>query len=147
MDLLRLRPATDASIGAAGCTLTTGVWPVGSVNTSDSYFLFGCPKNVTWGLLARNTDKGLQIGPVFMQDSHSVIHMMIKSANLAEVFVPYHNGANRISDLQFCTSQLCTRAVDANDLGANSLLTTIGAGPSSLGYPTAVAAIRERGIA
>src|SRR5690349_8871088 len=88
MEILRMpRVTTNASVSAGGCTMSTGVWPINSTNSSESYFLFGCP-SITWGLLARNTDKGLQVGPVFMQDPKGTIHMILKSANLAELFVP-----------------------------------------------------------
>ena len=127
-------------ISSGGCTATATQVPSGA------RLAFTCPETA-WRLNVRNTNKGLQVQRAeFRRKPGDPFMYILAEANIAEIFVPYHDGdpTHRLYDHHFCNSQLCTQEVTAQDIaGANAELITLAAWTK----PTAVMEIRDRGLA
>lgn len=128
------------TISSGGCTVTSVPGSLGQQLT------FTCPET-TWRVYVRNTDKGLQIRRAELRRKpNDPFIRVIYEANIAEIFVPYHDGSwqTRLSDNQFCTGPLCIRPMTAADIsGAAAELITM---PGDV-EPTAAVEIRDRGLA
>jgi Cu2+-containing amine oxidase len=128
------------SITSGGCTVAVLPAP-GSANLT-----FTCPETA-WRMNVRNTNKGLQVQRAeFRRKPGDPFMRILATANIAEIFVPYHDGLwqHRLYDLQFCTSIVCTQEVTAQDIaGAAAELITMGGWTK----PTAAVEIRDRGVA
>jgi primary-amine oxidase len=142
-----LDPPTIKAISAGGCTATSFMW---FTTGYDVWLFFDCP-DTRWWVLARNTDRGLEVGPAVvrrMPPSGPWISVL-KSAHVAEIFTPYHTGGavpagvdDRPSDMQSGTSD-ALRALDTNDLGPVGMLVQT---PEKQ-HPTIAVELRDRGIA
>lgn len=132
------RAAAAQTITAGGCTVTVLPYFVGAQLT------FTCAESA-WNLYVRNTDKGLQVRRAEFRRTPAEPYMRVLfEANIAEIFVPYHDGITRLSDNQWCYAAACIQEVTAQDLaGANGELITM-AGDSK---PTAAVELRDRGLA
>lgn len=125
------------SLSGGGCTVTNQPFAFGAM------LIFTCPETA-WRVHVRNTRKGLQIRQAELRRTPTSPFMrIISEANIAEIFVPYHNGIDRLSDNQFCDANLCIRPTTQQDLGsANAELVTM----QGATQPTAVVEIRDRGL-
>ena len=128
------------SVSAGGCNLSRIVIPFFPGDTA--WLWMACP-DTSWFVAARNTDRGLQVGPAWLLRAPGTQWLpVLKTAHVAENYTPYHTGA-RVSDTQFCTAALCIPPLVAADLGANGFLINTSDKPS----PTIAAELRDRGIA
>ena len=134
------------TVVAADCDISSLVWPF---VTGDGVWLnFTCAET-HWFVMARNSNRGLIVGPVYLQRSPGEAGIQIpKMANIAEIFTPYHTGNpdHRLSDTVHCTVDNATATFDPSDVGSNAILIK-PAVPASASKPTIAAEIRDRGIA
>lgn len=128
------------TINSGGCTVTVAPASLGQQLT------FTCPET-TWRVYVRNTDKGLQIRRAALRRTPTGPFIpIIWEANIAEIFVPYHDGdwQKRLSDNQWCNALQCIQPMTAADVsGATAQLITMQGDAD----PTAAVEIRDRGIA
>lgn len=132
--------ARTDTITSGGCTVTVTPAALGALLT------FTCPETA-WRVYVRNTDKGLQIRRAELRRTPAGNFMrVIYEANIAEIFVPYHDGdwMHRLSDNQFCSAALCIQEMTSADLTGmpGELITMQGDAK-----PTAAVEIRDRGVA
>lgn len=124
------------SITSGGCTATA----------QGSNLSFTCPETA-WRVRVRNTSKGLQISRgEFRRTPQDNFMTIVYEANIAEIFVPYHDGDpnHRLYDTQYTTATNAIRSITAQDVdGVTAELVTL---PGDT-VPTAAIEIRDRGIA
>jgi len=131
---LRVAPA---SITSGGCTATATPFAAGSTLT------FTCPETA-WRVYVHNTLKGLQIRRAELRRTPTGNFIpIIYEANVAEIFVPYHDSSDRLYDTRYASLPLPVRQITAEDIPAKGELVTM---EGDL-VPTAALEIRDRGIA
>jgi primary-amine oxidase len=104
-----------------------------------------CPET-SWRVCIQDKGlKGLWVGPVDLKrKADSAWMRVLYDTGPAEIFVPYHRGAPRLYDMQFCTPpNVCLREVFPEDAGATGQLVKLSGDTA----PRVVAEVRDRGLA
>jgi primary-amine oxidase len=141
--LLLTTSASAQSVSAGGCTVNAFAYP--PFTGTQAWLLLNCPETA-WFVVVQNTDRGLQVGPAYLQRAPGANFILVlNAANVAENFTPYHTGnpSDRISDTRFCAAGTCIPPLDANDLGPNGIVLTV---PGNI-KPTIAVELHDRGIA
>lgn len=110
----------------------------------DAYLTLECPET-SWQVHVRNTDRGLQVGPVFLSRKPGDSLMVLKLANIAENLTLYHDGSTRLNDSQFGDFYNAIPKLNASDLDANGML--VATGFYDFLEPRAAAELRSYGFA
>jgi len=145
LTLLLLAVPAHGQITGGGCTMTLTKIVI--------HFFFGaiefpvfltlsCPET-TWVVYVQNSDRGLQVGPVFLSRKPGDSLMVLKVANVAENITVYHDGSTRLNDSQFANSDNAIPKLNASDLDANGMLVTTAYEQQ----PRVAAELRSRGFA
>jgi len=91
----------------------------------ETYLTLECPET-SWRVYVRNSDRGLQVGPVFLSRKPGDSVMILKLANVAENITLYHDGGARLNDSQFADRFNAIPRLNASDLDANGMLVRTG---------------------
>lgn len=94
-----------------------------------------------WRTCISNQRRGLTLGPADLRRDGKWVRILAE-ANVAEVFVPYHDSLRRIYDMQSCNAD-CTREVMQEDAGPGGALITL----SGQTRPRVIRELRDRGMA
>lgn len=144
--VLVLAAPAAAQITGGGCTMSQTQITFtffGTVIELPVFLTLSC-KETTWTVFVRNSSRGLQVGPAWLQRKPGENAVLVlNAANVAENITLYHDGSTRLNDTEFANSGNAIPRLNATDLDAGGMLVTL----TGESVPTVAAELRSRGFA